>query len=948
MRMSFLACKPLTPRAQHTNACPMTIAQRLTRMPRAFDPDLGQDIRALYPSLDPDLQSLVAGAGGSAPYLADLLRREADWLPTALEDPDAAIADVMAGLSVKPAKEVATDLRNAKRRVALMTALMDLGGVWPLETVTTYLSQFAGVACDIALKSALDPLIARDKLPGQSADDLVTAAGMTVLAMGKMGAGELNYSSDIDLICLFDQDRFDPDDYLTARKSFIQATRAMTKLLSESTAEGYVFRTDLRLRPDPAVTPVCIAMEAAEQYYESVGRTWERAAFIKAHPAAGDLDAGARFIAALKPFVWRKHLDFAAIEDAHDMQRAIRSHKRISGTITLPGHNMKLGRGGIREIEFFTQTRQLIAGGRDPDLRVRGTVDGLARLAEKGWIDQSLADTLTHNYRFHRTIEHRLQMVRDAQTHSLPTQDDGFDRLACLMGQDRAELEADLQARLGETHDATEEFFARGSDGGPAPEARTHITDEVAARWLKYPALRSPRARALLDRLTPEFERHLADAARPEEAFGALERFLAGLPAGVQLLSLFEANPQLISLVLDVMTTAPALADYLSRNSAVLDGVIGGGFFSDWPSPDELTATLVDHLISVSDDYETRLDAARRWMKERHFRIGVHFLRGLITADEAGRQYADLASAVLTAFWPIVQADFARKHGPAPGRGAAVVGMGALGAGMMNAGSDLDLIVIYDPLDAESSDGPRPLATRPYFSRLTQTLITALSAPMAEGRLYEVDMRLRPSGNQGPVATSWASFQSYQRDEAWTWEHLALTRARLITGPDDLVSDIETFRTGLLQGAHDTRAVGKDVAEMRARIDAAKPSENWLDVKAGPGRMQDIELLAQTGALLGGLAQHDIAAGLAALNVADADALTDLHHTLWCLQVARRLVAPNLSDTADLGRAASAFLAAQAGLASLEDMQETLESQQTHAAQVISDVLRRLQGHDAP
>ncbi|MEM6311448.1 MAG: glutamine-synthetase adenylyltransferase [Pseudomonadota bacterium] len=926
----------------------MTTSQRLTAMPRAFDPEIGADVSALFADLDPDMRDLIGGAGGSAPYIADLLRREHGWLPIALDDPEAALAQCVQSLTPKSQKETATDLRAAKRQVALLTALMDLGGIWPLETVTAYLSQFAAKACDVALKSALAPLLARGKLRGQGADDIATAGGMCVLAMGKMGAEELNYSSDIDLICLFDQDRFDPDDYMAARKTFIQATRAMTKLLSETTAEGYVFRTDLRLRPDPAVTPVCIAMEAAEQYYESVGRSWERAAYIKANAVAGDITAGQRFLNSLRPFVWRKHLDFAAIEDAQDMQRAIRTHKGISGTITLPGHNMKLGRGGIREIEFFTQTRQLIAGGRDPDLRVRGTVAGLNMLADKDWITADVAAMLGDHYRVHRTVEHRLQMMRDAQTHSLPTTQEGFERLACLMGQDRAALEDMLHKRLTETHHATEDFFARAPDPAPPPVSAWHITPDIAARWLTYPALRSPRARALLDRLTPELDRHLGNAARPDAAFAAFDRFLAGLPAGVQLLSLFEANPHLISLVLDIMTTAPVLADYLSRNASVLDAVIGGGFFAAWPGQTGLQAELGATLAEIGPDYEACLDATRRWMKEYHFRIGVHLLRGLTDAEEAGRQYADLGGAVLTGLWPVVQGEFARKHGPPPGRGAVVLGMGALGAGAMNAASDLDLIVIYDPQSEETSHGARPLAARPYFARLTQMLITALTAPMAQGRLYEVDMRLRPSGNKGPVATSWDGFKAYQQTEAWTWEHLALTRARVIAGPPEFAADIEMFRRTLLARPRNAAHIAKDVADMRARIAAAKPGDHWLDVKTGPGRIQDIELLAQTGALLAGSPTHDIASGLAALGLRDTQLLADTHHMLWCLHLARRLVLPDIARSDEIGPGAATFLAAQAGQTSLADTQKALEHQHPRVAAVISKILDDLQKGTQP
>lgn len=361
----------------------MTDVLAISRLPRAFDPSLGAEARALMPDLSAEMAELVAGTAGSSPYLKSLIEQEKGWLPEALMHPDQALADVMAAARDLPPDQLKPGLRQAKRRMALLTALADIAGAWPLEKVTAALTDFGSLAADVAAKAEIATLIRRKKLPGMTEDDVETAAGLVILAMGKMGAHELNYSSDIDLIVLFDETRFDPDDFYEARQGMVRATRNFCATLSEKTADGYVFRTDLRLRPDPAVTPVCMAMEAAERYYESLGRTWERAAYIKARPCAGDLDAGQRFLDGLRPFVWRRHLDFAAIQDAHDMRLRIRENKGTGGSLSIPGHDMKLGQGGIREIEFFTQTRQLIAGGRDADLRVRGTVPGLAALAAK-------------------------------------------------------------------------------------------------------------------------------------------------------------------------------------------------------------------------------------------------------------------------------------------------------------------------------------------------------------------------------------------------------------------------------------------------------------------------------------------------------------------------------------------------------------------------------------
>ncbi|WP_187431013.1 Bifunctional glutamine synthetase adenylyltransferase/adenylyl-removing enzyme [Roseobacter fucihabitans] len=919
----------------------MTLVDAFSRCPRAFNPDRGAEAVLAVPDIAPQAREVIRGAAGSSPYLAGLIAKEAAWLRQALTAPDDALATEIKAARNAPPEGIGDALRRGKRRVALLSALADLGGAWPLEKVTRALSDFADAACQSALRAGIAIQIKRGKLPGMTEDDLEDAAGMCVLAMGKMGAGELNYSSDIDLICLFDETRFDGDDFHDARASFVRATRAMTATLSEMTAQGYVFRTDLRLRPDPAVTPVCMAMESAERYYESLGRTWERAAYIKARVAAGDAKAGNRFLKELTPFVWRRHLDFAAIQDAHDMRLAIREHKGLGGPITLPGHNMKLGRGGIREIEFFTQTRQLIAGGRDPELRTRGTVESLHALAAKGWVEGPMAQSLADHYVAHRTVEHRLQMVQDAQTHSLPGSDEGFERLACLMDCDVATLQGELAERLGAVHEMTEGFFAPAT---PDPGASALLDGDMLTRWLSYPALRSERSREIFRRLRPDLMSRLARSSRPEDALLTFDRFLAGLPAGVQLFSLLEANPQLMDLLIDITGTSGELAQYLSRNAGVFDAVIGGDFFTDWPEQSGLEELLRQSLRAEAD-YEARLDATRRWSKEWHFRVGVHMLRGLITPDGAARQYSDIARAVLAVIWPAVIDQFSIRHGPPPGRGAVVLGMGSLGAGRLNAASDLDLIVIYDPLECDMSSGPKPLSTRPYYARLTQALITALTAPMAQGRLFEVDMRLRPSGNQGPVATSWAAFQSYQSEEAWVWEHLALTRAKTIAGPKPLADDIDAYLRKLLQKKRVKSDVIAEVAQMRARIQAAKAPNSLWDAKIGPGRLQEIELLAQAGALMQGDTSGQTETGLDAavaaglLKDADGRDLKAFYAFYARLHQVARLLSDKPLDAQALGPAGQSFLLRVLEEETMECLQDRLRVSYDAAVRLIDAAL---------
>ncbi|SMO32110.1 glutamine-synthetase adenylyltransferase [Paracoccus laeviglucosivorans] len=926
----------------------MSFATQITRQPIPMDPSRGQSALALTGITDPALADLIRGAAGSSPYIAGLIGHEAEWLADTLADPTSPDADMVArvtqGFGDLSADALGPALRLAKRRVALWTALADLGGVWTLERVTGALTDLADRATDLALRVHVAHEAARGKLPDTDAD----AGGITALAMGKMGAGELNYSSDIDLIVYYDDTAYAPADQYEARAALIRATRKAAATISDNTAQGYVFRTDLRLRPDAAVTPVCISVSAALAYYEAEGRTWERGAYIKARACAGNIAVGERFLHEMRPFVWRRHLDFATIQDTDDMRRRIRDHKGLHGRIEVPGHNMKLGQGGIREIEFFTQTRQLIAGGRDPDLRVRGTVEGLARLAEKGWVPPDVAAELTRHYREHRDIEHRIQMVNDAQTHQIPPQPEGVATIAHLMGEADVQVwSARLAERLARVEALTADFFTP-TDHGQRPKLSSEA-EGMVERWRAYPALRSERARQVFARIEPELLTRLTAAAHSHEALSSFDAFLAGLPAGVQLFSLFEANPQLIDLIVDICGTSPGLSAHLARHPDVLDAVLGGSFFSEWPGAaglrDDLERVLRQVLSGPDGSYERALDAARRWTHEWEFRTGVHHLRALIGAEEAGGQYADIADAVVATLFPVVTDEFARRHGPPPGRGAVVLGMGSLGARQLNAASDLDLIVIYDADGSEGSDGPKPLAPRAYYARLTQAMITAISAPTSAGRLYEVDMRLRPSGRQGPVATSVQSFRDYQLTEAWTWEHLALTRARVIgqcgTDAQALAQQVETLRVEILTTRGSAPQVMRDLAEMRARIFAAKAADGRWEAKIGRGRLQDIELLAQSCALRAAsparAALAQLRAGLRAglLSREDADALASARRFLWSLQCAGRLLTERPLDMDHIGRGGQAFLLRETDTPTLEALQQRLEQVVAEAGRII-------------
>ncbi|MFL2795044.1 MAG: glutamine-synthetase adenylyltransferase [Paracoccaceae bacterium] len=833
------------------------------RVPKVFDQRIAQEIYNLFSESSEKLRTFFASVASCSPYLYSQIVKEKSWLVNAVGDNDFNILSLLSSLDSETYDSLYLKLRIAKRRAALWIALNDLADTWSLEVVTKNLSEFADKAINLSWQASFLKELKKGKFPKQYDGD-PDKVGFFILAMGKLGAFELNYSSDIDLICFFDEELFHPKEFQDVRRIFINATKNMYRILSENGTDGYVFRTDLRLRPDPSVTPVCMGVDAAERYYASLGRTWERAAFIKARVCAGDHSAGIKFLKNMEPFIWRKYLDYAAISDAHDIRLRIRDHyKTKKGDITLPKHNMKLGRGGIRDIEFFTQTHQIIFGGRDKSIRSRATITSLRAVADKKWLPKVLVKDLIENYRFHRTIEHRLQMVNDAQTHELPNSDQGFARLACLMGAEKDDLQKELIDRLSKTNSAIEGFFEpENTDQNIQNPSLSEEFKDQLKKWESFPALRTTRAISIFERIKPVMLEKINSTARPKETLKAFGNFLSKLPAGIQIFSLFENNKQILDLLIDILGTSGALSEYLVKNTDVLDSVIASEFWKIWPGREFLSSEL-EVMLESEMDYEAKLDLTRRWCKEWQFRIGVHYLRSQISAISAGSQYAELAEITLNIIWKEVLSEFAKKFGPEPGNGGVVISMGSLGSGVLHANSDLDLIIIYDADGNEQSEGDRSLSARQYYSRLTKAFITAISAPMSEGRLYEIDMRLRPSGFQGPVATSWSSYQNYQKNEAWVWEHLALTRARAVAGKGFLLNEFETFRSSLLK-SYNRKNIFSELVNMRRRIFQAKTSNPW-DAKIGPGRLQDIDLLSQAGCLANQSVSRSTVAGLEAL-----------------------------------------------------------------------------------
>ena len=862
---------------------------RLAREMEDFDAALAgmEDRQAAKLLGGASVRHLIASLFGNSPFLGRIVRLHIGWLaPLLTRPPETSLEDILArvaqGECVEKQADIMSALRLARQEAALLIAMADLTGAWPLEKVTDALSAFADASVAACVSWLLRNAATRGQISRAPEEVSSEGSGLAILGMGKYGSRELNYSSDIDLVVFYEPDQLPLKPGLDDGEFFVRLTKDLVKMLQERTPEGYVFRTDLRLRPDPGGTPVAVSLPAAESYYESRGQNWERAAFIKARAVAGDLEAGGRFLKMLTPYIWRKNLDFAAIDDIHSMKRqihAVGGH----GAVAVAGHNIKLGRGGIREIEFFVQTQQLIAGGRDYDLRGRQTCPMLDELAAKKWIEPETAEEMKEAYRFLRTLEHRLQMIDDEQTHTLPSSDEGLDHVACFMGfKDRASFATALTARLECVRDHYAKLFEtapplgeeRGSlvftgteDDPDTLESlrglgfrKVSEMSESIRGWHsgRFSATRAARSRELLTGLMPALLRALSRTSNPDTAFDRFDKFLTGLPAGVQLFSMLYSNPSLLDLLAGICGTAPKLANYLSQNPRVLEAVVDPDFFKILPGSDQLHESLADAL-GHAVDYQDVLDFTRVWAREYRFRLGVRVLTGSADAEEAGPAYAALAAELVAALAPRAEARVAEKHGRVPGGRFAVVAMGKLGSEEMSAASDLDLIVIYDTDGPDAaSDGERPLHASQYYARVCQQLISALTAPTAEGKLYDVDMRLRPSGNAGPIATAFDRFVAYQEAEAWTWEHMALTRARVIAGPDALGARIEDAIRETLLRPRETKKIAADVADMRARIAKEHASSDPWELKHVRGGLVDIEFICQYLQLVHGAAHPAI------------------------------------------------------------------------------------------
>jgi len=940
---------------------------------------------------DPRGRALLDALFGNSPFLGQALLKDPAYGALAIEQgPQAALAAARATLDETALEVAALDLRSrsrdgaqrlgaalrrAKREAALAIALADIGGVWPLERITGALTEFADQALAHAARHLLGLAADQGELAVVDRARPEHGSGFAIIAMGKYGAHELNYSSDIDLMVFFDQEVVRYTGKKSPQDLFVRVTRELTRLMTERTGDGYVFRVDLRLRPDPGISPIAMSMGAAEAYYEGMGQNWERAAMIKARPCGGDREAGRLFLQRLAPFVWRRHLDFAAIADIHSIKRQINAHHG-HGEIAVEGHDIKLGHGGIREIEFFAQTQQLIAGGRDKRLRGSRTVEALAALAATGRIGAEVAAELTDSYGFHRRVEHRLQMIDDQQTHSLPRDTEGLAHFAAFLGYaDPKAFAKDLRRHLTRVRGHYAALFETapslgaptggslvftGTENDPATIANLQSlgfrdAPDIAARiraWHhgRVRAMRSTRARELLTELTPTLLQALARAPDPDATFRRFDTFVTGLPAGVQLFSLLHANPALFELLTEIMGMAPRLAERLSHRPALLDALLSPDLLEASADGTRSADALVEAVAGAAH-FEDALDAIRQLADELRLILGVRLLRGRLDPESAGRAYATLAELVIAALLPAVTAEFAKAHGPPPGGGMAVLALGKLGSREMNERSDLDLIFVYEaPADDTPSNGPRPLAPTTYYARLAQRLLAALTAPTAAGQLYQVDMRLRPSGTSGPVAVDLDGFRKYQTESAWTWEHMALTRARVIAEPSPLADKVMAVVEAVLRAPREPTKLRADVADMRRRIAREFPGKSVWDIKYARGGLIDLEFVVQYLALahpeaVPMMLRENVATAVASLAVAKrlsmarAQALSDAWRLYTAVQAVLRLSIDGTFDPEQAPPGLSAALGRAAGKRDAGAVGKALASAQKKVAAIYDAIL---------
>ena len=817
---------------------------------------------------------------GNSPYLSSCMFSEAEFVKTMVcRDLKESYEDLLretrllarlTGPNEAFLSSLSRSLRILRRKQSLLVGIAELLGVWDTRAAAAAQTEFAEAVLEVCIKNLLAMASVEEDLSLGQQSDPAQGSGLIILGLGKLGGGDLNFSSDVDLIVLFDPNNCESglNDRLSA--VFSRLTQRLVELLETRTSDGYVFRTDLRLRPDPLSMPLAVSTDAAEVYYESVGQNWERAAFIKARPVAGDIAAGESFLRKLEPFIWRKTLDFAALDDIHSIKSQIDSNFR--GNDSIYGHNLKLGRGGIREIEFFVQSLQLIWGGRMREVRQCSTVDALRVLSEEGLITEGVCEKLTNAYWFLRRVENRLQMVEDRQTHVLPDREDSFNKFSVFMGYENPgdfmistagvldcvsinyrDLFKSSVSQEGDTGIRGNLVFT-GIEDDPATLvtlegmgfSRASHLSYVVRKWHRgeLKATRSIRAREILTQIMPSLLLALAQTSDPDAAFIKFDEFLQNLPAGIQLFSLFQASPKLLRVVAEIMGTAPRLSGYLAQRGDLLDALIEEEVSASPFKKGQLVDSLEEKL-GFASDFQDVLNITRRWSGDIKFLTSVRQLSGVLGCLDGGQILSSVADLLIEATLTAVSKEFQKTYGVLPDGELCVLGFGKLGGEILTRGSDLDLVFVYRADNELLSNGDRKISASTYYSRLCQRLITALSAQTGHGQLYEIDVRLRPMGSSGPLVSDFSRLEHYYKKEAWVWELMALTRARVVAGSKALTGKIEVLIRNVLCQAYGLENLRSEILAMRRKVWRERPPAGLWDIKYSRGGLFDLDFLVQ-------------------------------------------------------------------------------------------------------
>ncbi|KAF1690733.1 bifunctional [glutamate--ammonia ligase]-adenylyl-L-tyrosine phosphorylase/[glutamate--ammonia-ligase] adenylyltransferase [Pseudoxanthomonas koreensis] len=701
------------------------------------------------------------------------------------------------------------------------------------------------------------------------------AQRLVVFGLGKLGGGELNFSSDVDLVYAYAHDgESDGRRTLAAEDYFARLGQRLAKLLDETTADGFCHRVDLRLRPFGSAGRVAWSFAAMDGYFQREGRDWERYAWLKARAVAGDIDAGEAWLQALRPFVYRRYLDYTALDGLRTMKAAIVAEMQRRDM----ADDLKRGPGGIREIEFLVQSLQLIRGGREPALRGRGLLPALQALVEAGQIAADHGAALAASYRYLRRLENRVQMLRDAQTHALPGDGDDRLRLALALGHDgweslqqelaqcraqvSAEFEALLVPRRGEAApDALESYWRALPQGGEASVlagagfADAEGADAALRDFARGNGVRalSDAARARLDRVVPALLGAASRSAQPQAALRRLLGLLQAILRRASYLALLDEQPSAMARLVDVLARSALLAERIANYPLLLDELLDARVAGPMPGAATMRSECAAAMQAQDDDPESALRALNEVRQALSFRIALAALDRRQPAADSTRQLAELADAVVAEVLRMAEAEVVAAHGVLPGGRFAVVGYGSLGGRELGFGSDLDLVFLYDADPGAVSEGTRALEASRWYTRLAQKVVALLGAVTSAGRLYETDMRLRPDGSKSMLVSTLASYAEYQDQRAWTWEHQALVRARAVAGDASLLADFERVRAETLGRARDAQALAADVVQMRQRMRAEldRSDAARFDLKQGAGGLVDLEFLLQFGVLAG-------------------------------------------------------------------------------------------------